>query len=106
MPGEASRRYASALFDLLDRPWTAEAACRGMDPAIFYTGGGDRGTQPGDKKKRRVAHQVCDSCSVCAECLDYAIAAREVFGIWGNLSERQRRQMRRNRYLAQSNHEH
>jgi WhiB family redox-sensing transcriptional regulator len=38
---------------------------------------------------------VCLSCEVRSECLEYALAHDERFGIWGGLSERERRRLKR-----------
>ena len=43
----------------------------------------------------REAKQVCRSCEVAAECLQYALATDERFGIWGGTSERERRRLKR-----------
>ena len=50
----------------------------------------------------REAKEVCRGCVVRGECLEYAVAARERFGIWGGLSERERRRERRALALARS----
>lgn len=67
-------------------PWRDAAACRGMDPALFFP---ERGTPTADAKA------VCRTCRVRSECLADALDARERFGIWGGYSERERRAMRR-----------
>ncbi|MBN9325765.1 MAG: WhiB family transcriptional regulator, partial [Cellulomonas sp.] len=43
----------------------------------------------------REAKKVCTQCEVRAECLEYALANDERFGIWGGLSERERRKLKR-----------
>jgi WhiB family redox-sensing transcriptional regulator len=45
---------------------------------------------------------VCVGCDVRAECLEYAMANDERFGIWGGLSERERRRLRQTRRTALS----
>lgn len=73
-------------MDLFDRPaWQARAACRGLDTDLFFT---DRG------ESTAAAKAVCAGCNVRSECLAYAQAKAERFGIWGGLSERQRRRIR------------
>ena len=67
-----------------DRPWAARSECRGEDPAIFFPG-------TDDDPSRGLA--ICARCPVRQECLDYAIEARERYGIWGGTTERQRRRM-------------
>ena len=73
----------------LHRPaWQARANCRGLDPDIFYP---TRGVRLGEVKA------VCAGCVVREDCLEYALANGEKFGIWGGVSERQRRLMRKRR---------
>jgi len=66
--------------------WRAEAACRGMDTALFFT---ERGEGHDDTKA------LCRNCPVKAECLRFALDNGEKFGVWGGLSERERRRLRR-----------
>jgi WhiB family transcriptional regulator, redox-sensing transcriptional regulator len=69
--------------------WQEYASCRGLDPDLFFP---ERG---GDT---RSAKAVCDGCPVRAECLDYALTPPvEKFGIWGGMSERERRRIRSQR---------
>jgi WhiB family transcriptional regulator, redox-sensing transcriptional regulator len=63
-------------------PWMALAACQYTDPDAFYPEVGE----PADRQKA-----VCRSCQVRPDCLLYAAAGREQWGIWGGFSERQRR---------------
>lgn len=70
--------------------WRAEANCRGVDPELFYP---ERGASV------REAKAVCQGCLVRVECLEYAITKGEKFGIWGGMSERERRRIRRLRRL-------
>jgi WhiB family redox-sensing transcriptional regulator len=65
----------------------------GIDPELFF---------PARGSSTREAKEVCRGCVVRAECLDYAIARVEKWGIWGGLSERERRRVRRARALLQS----
>jgi WhiB family transcriptional regulator, redox-sensing transcriptional regulator len=62
--------------------WTGSAACVSADPAIFFPDGDQSGTE---------AKQCCASCPVRDRCRDYALAAREEFGVWGGLSEDERK---------------
>ena len=43
----------------------------------------------------RVAKRICAPCPVRTECLEYALAAGERWGVWGGLSERERRRLKR-----------
>lgn len=67
--------------------WMAEAACRGMDTSMWYPSRGD--SHSGTTAEAR---SICGRCPVREDCLHHAISTpREHFGIWGGLSERQRR---------------
>jgi WhiB family redox-sensing transcriptional regulator len=77
-----------------ERRWQERANCLGVDPDLFFP---ERGAST------REAKAVCGSCEVRAECLEYALDHAEKFGIWGGLSERERRRLRRQRALARRN---
>jgi WhiB family redox-sensing transcriptional regulator len=62
--------------------WRELAACRGTDLEVFFP---ERGGSAGP------ARQACAACPVRQPCLDYAISNRIVHGIWGGLTERERR---------------
>jgi WhiB family redox-sensing transcriptional regulator len=66
--------------------WQTEALCAQTDPEAFVP---EMGGSTRDAKK------VCGACNVRAECLEYALANDERFGIWGGLSERERRRLRK-----------
>ncbi len=74
-----------------DSNWQKDASCRGTDPELFF---------PDKGKPQREAKIVCNGCPVKAECLDYAIKNGEKFGIWGGMSERERRRIRDTRAVA------
>ena len=75
------------LVDLggVDESWVTAANCLGVDPELFF---------PGRGESTRAAKEVCAGCTVRTECLDHAIAVPERFGVWGGLSERERRRYR------------
>ncbi|MGQ4494137.1 WhiB family transcriptional regulator [Dermabacteraceae bacterium P13115] len=66
--------------------WQERALCAQTDPEAFF---------PEKGGSTREAKRVCVSCEVRAECLEYALAHDERFGIWGGLSERERRKLKR-----------
>ena len=66
--------------------WMDEAVCAQTDPEEFF---------PTVGISAAAAKQVCRSCPVQADCLDYAVTHGERFGIWGGLTERERRRLRR-----------
>jgi len=78
-------------FDLEDRSWQTQANCLGVDPDLFFP---ERGAST------REAKEVCRGCVVRHSCLEYALLNGEKFGIWGGLSERERRRIRRQRGLS------
>jgi len=65
--------------------WRELAACRGTDLEVFFP---ERGESAGP------ARQVCAACPVRQPCLDYAITNRIAYGVWGGLTERERRTLR------------
>jgi hypothetical protein len=67
-------------------PWMDDAVCAQTDPDSFF---------PDKGGSTREAKAVCTGCTVAAECLDYALQNNERFGIWGGLSERERRALTR-----------
>jgi WhiB family redox-sensing transcriptional regulator len=69
-----------------ERPWEADAACRGMEPSLFFPINDDDSVE---------ALNVCRACPVREECLAWALETRERFGVWGGTTERQRRSILR-----------
>ncbi len=79
--------FIETLIDLpLD--WQKKANCRGVNPNLFYP---ERGVSTSEAKA------VCSGCQVKQECLEFAVQRGEKFGIWGGMSERERRKIRRAR---------
>lgn len=79
-----------ALIDEEGPAWKVRANCMGVDPELFFP---ERGSST------REAKEVCRGCVVREDCLEFAIANGEKFGIWGGMSERERRRVRRARLL-------
>ena len=79
--------------------WQELGLCRGADPLLFFHTQNERGSSR--SRRDQLAKRVCASCPVRLECADYAIRAREPYGVWGGLSEDDRegifRQMDRSR---------
>ena len=59
-----------------------------MDPSWFFHPQNERGLSR--LRRGRQAKSVCATCSVRLECADYAIRAREPYGVWGGLTEEER----------------
>lgn len=66
--------------------WQAQALCAQTDPEAFF---------PEKGGSTREAKSVCSRCEARAQCLEYALKNDERFGIWGGLSERERRRVKR-----------
>ncbi len=66
--------------------WQERALCAQTDPEAFF---------PEKGGSTREAKRVCLTCDVRADCLEYALANDERFGIWGGLSERERRKLKK-----------
>jgi WhiB family transcriptional regulator, redox-sensing transcriptional regulator len=73
-------------MDTEDLGWQDRALCAQTDPEAFF---------PEKGGSTREAKRVCRSCEVRAECLEFALENDERFGIWGGLSERERRRVKR-----------
>lgn len=66
--------------------WESRAVCRGVDPEVFFG--------PGALQARK-AKRICRSCPVVSECLAFALNHRIWHGVWGGLTERERRRVLR-----------
>lgn len=76
--------FARLLRPRGDRSWVGDAACRGMDTNLFF---------PSSGQSHAEAEAVCATCPVMEQCRAYGMA--DEHGIWGGLSERERRRKRR-----------
>jgi len=79
-------RSALAVPITEERPWAAFAACRDRDPDVFF---------PVAPEEEAEAIRVCSGCAVSIDCLEFALEARIRFGIWGGMTEKQRRNLYR-----------
>ncbi|WP_412753963.1 WhiB family transcriptional regulator [Krasilnikovia sp. M28-CT-15] len=66
--------------------WRDEGLCAQSDPDAFY---------PDKNTSALPAKQVCAGCPVRRPCLQYALEHDERFGIWGGLSEKERRALKK-----------
>lgn len=75
-----------------DEEWQLRAACRGPHSAAFYP---PTSLERRDEKAAREARakEICRTCTVREPCLEYALKIRENHGIWGGLSEAERRNL-------------
>ena len=74
------------MFESIEDQWQERALCAQTDPEAFF---------PEKGGSTREAKRICLGCEVKDECLEYALANDERFGIWGGLSERERRRLKR-----------
>ncbi|HHT41125.1 MAG TPA: WhiB family transcriptional regulator [Actinomyces sp.] len=86
--GEGPLTFTDEGVILDDGPlaWQERALCAQTDPEAFF---------PEKGGSTREAKAVCASCEVRAQCLEYALENDERFGIWGGMSERERRRYKR-----------
>lgn len=81
----------------VEETWHLRAACRGPHNSIFFPP--SRMERRPDKRKREQrAKEICSQCAVQAECRDYAFRIGEQHGIWGGLTEKERRAL----YVAEN----
>lgn len=74
--------------------WRDDALCREVDPELFF---------PEQGRPTREAKLICMRCGVRTECLEDALRRREKYGVWGGVSERDRRGMIARRREAERN---
>ena len=87
---ESNVEIVELMSGMEDRGWQARANCMGVDPDLFFP---ERGAST------REAKEVCRGCVAREDCLEYALDNGEKFGIWGGMSERERRRLRRARAI-------
>ena len=83
-----SFRCHEDVVPLTNQTWRQHAACRGVEPDIFY---------PASDEEAEVAKAVCAVCPVRQPCLEYALSSRERDGVWGGATEKERRRILRQR---------
>lgn len=69
--------------------WQERAKCRGTDSELFFLPYKARNAE----KRNRIieAKKVCSGCPVIGECLTYALDTQQEFGVWGGMSEDERK---------------
>jgi WhiB family redox-sensing transcriptional regulator len=75
-------------FKISPPPFYEDALCAQTDPEAFY---------PEKGGSTREAKKMCLRCDVREQCLEYALEHDERFGIWGSMSERERRAEKKRR---------
>lgn len=71
--------------------WRAYANCKGLGPDLFYP----------ETDITDAAKEICRACVVREECLEYALANREKFGVWGGMTKNERQALLRERMAKQ-----
>jgi WhiB family redox-sensing transcriptional regulator len=86
-PSYLAEANLSDIFGLPEEQnWQERALCSQTDPEAFF---------PEKGGSTREAKNICVGCEVRGECLEYALEHDERFGVWGGLSERERRRVKR-----------
>lgn len=75
---------------IVHESWQVKAACRGPESVVFFPPTWPERRDERDLREAR-AKTICAECTVRAECLDFALRIREPHGIWGGLTEAERR---------------
>jgi WhiB family redox-sensing transcriptional regulator len=68
--------------------WRSQARCRDLGWRVFFP-------EPEEGPQSDEAKAICAECPVEPDCLQYALTAKEDYGVWGGTTPRERRQMRR-----------
>lgn len=74
--------------------WSDEAACRGAEGLLFFSPDTFESKEQRIRRERH-AKELCKKCPVREACLETALATRESYGIWGGLTEQERRALLR-----------
>ncbi len=74
------------MFESIEEQWQERALCAQTDPEAFF---------PEKGGSTREAKKVCLTCEVRDDCREAALFNDERFGIWGGLSERERRKLKK-----------
>lgn len=72
--------------------WRHRAACLDEDPELFFPVGS---TTRWDQMQTEQAKSVCTGCDVRERCLQWALESKQDYGVWGGLSEGERRDLKR-----------
>lgn len=91
--GTARGEQSAARPRLVREPleWNADARCRTADPELFFHPIGERGSD--HDARDRNAKAVCAGCPVRVQCGEWALERREPYGVWGGMTEDERRKI-------------
>lgn len=76
-------------------PWADEALCAQVDPELFFSQASARYEHKADGERESMAKSICRRCPVLRDCRTYAMDHPELEGIWGAMTEKERRQARK-----------
>ncbi|WP_311210980.1 MULTISPECIES: WhiB family transcriptional regulator [unclassified Aeromicrobium] len=71
--------------------WQYDGLCRDVDPEGFFSPEAERGTPKA--RREEAAKALCARCPVIEQCREHALAVQEPYGVWGGLSEAERREI-------------
>ncbi len=77
---------------IVHETWHLKAACRGPESALFFPPAFAERREDRDAREAR-AKEICLACHVRRDCLEFALRVREPHGIWGGLTESERRRL-------------
>ena len=86
-----SRRWRRLELAALD--WQARGLCRGTDQSVFFGPDDPRESRAARLRRLMAAKRLCAQCPVLKVCRDYALANEEEYGVWGGLSEAERKRL-------------
>ena len=71
--------------------WQHDGSCVDTDPSQFFSPEAERGAPK--ERREEAAKIICQDCPVITECREHALSVEEPYGVWGGLSEADRRQI-------------
>lgn len=80
----------SDVIALDEATWREQAMCLEY-PGVLFFGLEENESAAERRGREEQAKRICSSCAVRGECLEYALSVREPYGIWGGLTELERR---------------
>ena len=77
---------------IIHETWHLKASCRGPESQLFFPPSLPERREEREAREAR-AKRICLDCPVLDDCLDFAVRVREPHGIWGGLTEAERRRL-------------
>ena len=79
-------------LSIVHETWHLKAACRGPESTLFFPPSAPERREERDAREAK-AKRICMQCAVRDDCLEFALRVREPHGIWGELTESERRRL-------------